>query len=403
MPVPLSLLAFAMIAPFAAASLRFARAINGGQRLPRSVAFAFGALTACSLVPFCLGLLPLIGLFLGVWMAALIAFAAIRRDSSRRTLLMANTIALTAMLACSLVYFGYMCVTGMSSNGSPSGSELMYRCALLVGALALASLSLLALGRILDGAYPATKRADHALQPFLVFSLYGIAYELLDLLPSMLNIWFPLMPFFLLGGTVLLVAFCAVFASVSARLGAEVLRESENLALERKRLDQEMRLRLSRSRATTDQLTGLSTRRVGRQRLDALHDAGLPFCIAYLDVDGLKQVNDERGHLAGDAYLIAFAQRLATAFPDSDVIRWGGDEFLAIEESVAEPSLEKRLATLESSLAAEDHDPPLRFSFGVAFSQEDDDPDSLLRRADESMYANKRLKRGRVEWAGGAG
>lgn len=388
------LLAFAMVAPYVAAALKFARAISSGQPLSRSTAFAFGILTACVIVLFCLGLLPLIGLFAGLWMAALVAFAALRRDSSRRTLLTANAVSLAAMLSCSLVYFGYMSATGLDSSMGAGAGELERRCALLACGLALACLLLLALGRILDGAYPASERADRALQPFLVFSLYGIGYELLDLVPSMLNVWFPLMPLFLLGGTALLTVFCAVFALVSARLGVEVFHESENIALERKRLDQEMHLRLARARATTDQLTGLATRRVGQQRLDEKWDAGIPFAIAYLDVDGLKEVNDEHGHLAGDAYLAAFAHRLAEAFPDADVIRWGGDEFLVIGES--ELPLRERLMALEGALAAERHDPPLQFSFGVSLSTAGVGPESLLHRADQAMYAEKRRKHERA-------
>ena len=393
MPDPFALIALAMVAPLVAASLRFARAINGGQGLPRSTAFAFGALIACSLVPFCLGFLQLITLFAGLWAAALVAFAVIRHDSSRRTLLIANTIALSTMIACSLMYFGYLCVIGVSSTMEPSGAELTIRSALLAGALLLASAFLMALARIMEDAYPTSKRADHALRPFLVFSLYGICYELLDLVPSVLGIWFPLMPYFLLGGTILLAAFCAVFANASSRLGAEALRESESIALERKRLDQEMRLRLSQARAHTDQLTGLATRRAGQQRLKEMRETGLAFRIAYLDVDGLKEVNDERGHQAGDAFLLAFAERLAKAFPDACAVRWGGDEFLVIGDDASSPSLEKRLEALETALAAEEHDPPFRFSFGVACSVDGDDPDLLLRRADQNMYADKRRKR----------
>ncbi|WP_080800774.1 GGDEF domain-containing protein [Arabiibacter massiliensis] len=397
---PFRLLAFAMIVPYTVAALHFARSVNGGQPLRRATGLTFGVLTACAVVPFCFDALPIAGLYAGMWVAALASFAVTRRDSMRRALLTANTVALSAMLACGLVYFGFMSLANAGGGASAEGEGLGLRCALLAEAFLLASLLLLGLGRILDGAYPASKRADHALQPFLVFSLFGIAYELLDLVPSLLGVQFALMPLFLLDGTVLLAVFCAVFAFVSARLGAEAFRETESLLLERRKLDQEMRLRLNRARAAIDQLTGLATRRIGQRRLDELQDARLPFTVAFLDMDGLKAVNDERGHLAGDEYLSSFAKRLGEAFPEADVVRWGGDEFLVIEGVPDEKGMRARLGELEAGLAAEEHDPPLRFSFGVASSRETENSDSLVRRADAAMYAAKRAKR---RAAGGPG
>ena len=92
---------------------------------------------------------------------------------------------------------------------------------------------------------------------------------------------------------------------------------------------------LLRNLTDRDELTGLLNRRgffagVGEVRLRARR-AGAQVLIMYMDVDGLKRVNDEMGHAAGDAVLVAAGEALRLAFRDEDVVaRLGGDEFAAL-------------------------------------------------------------------------
>ena len=89
--------------------------------------------------------------------------------------------------------------------------------------------------------------------------------------------------------------------------------------------------------ALRDPLTGLANRRL----LDELLDAELartqrndvPLAVAYIDLDGLKQVNDTYGHDAGDAVLCEAARRLVSIVRGADVVaRLGGDEFVVVYE-----------------------------------------------------------------------
>ena len=58
---------------------------------------------------------------------------------------------------------------------------------------------------------------------------------------------------------------------------------------------------------------------------------GAPFCIAIIDIDKFKRVNDEHGHLAGDELLKKFAAKMRSVCRDTDTIgRWGGDEFILL-------------------------------------------------------------------------
>lgn len=93
--------------------------------------------------------------------------------------------------------------------------------------------------------------------------------------------------------------------------------------------------------ATHDELTGLENRRAGLEHLrGALDRAADGACdgvtVLFLDVDGLKAINDEHGHAAGDAFITTVADRLATTLgPGARVARFGGDEFLVVDESGA--------------------------------------------------------------------
>ena len=96
-------------------------------------------------------------------------------------------------------------------------------------------------------------------------------------------------------------------------------------------------LAASEVRATTDQLTGLLNRRgfdlSAQASLDAAHAAGATAVLLYLDLNGLKDINDRDGHEAGDAYITAAADVLGAMAHQREgnlVARLGGDEFCAL-------------------------------------------------------------------------
>src|SRR5207244_12366724 len=89
--------------------------------------------------------------------------------------------------------------------------------------------------------------------------------------------------------------------------------------------------------ARTDPLSGLANRRAFEQALEQRLAAAAPepFAVLMLDVDGLKQVNDARGHAAGDAVLKRVAAVLNSDLRETDLAtRWGGDEVLLLMPGV---------------------------------------------------------------------
>jgi len=159
--------------------------------------------------------------------------------------------------------------------------------------------------------------------------------------------------------------------------------------------------------ATHDSLTGLANRALFRDRLEhALARArrhGEPVSILFMDLDDFKTVNDSLGHSAGDALLVAVANRLRGCMRESDLAaRFGGDEFAALfedtDETQAEVAAKRILGTLASPIDVQGRAMQAQASIGLAVVDDGScDPEELLRRADAAMYAAK--ARGKGQYA----
>ena len=157
-------------------------------------------------------------------------------------------------------------------------------------------------------------------------------------------------------------------------------------------------------RATHDPLTGLPDRglledRWVRARSRARRTGSVPV-VAFCDVDGLKDLNDAHGHLAGDAALVRIAERLSGASRAEDTVaRFGGDEFVVLAESApdVEPqALAQRLREAVADVPVELPDgSTLRVSCSVGLVVDDPaaSPAEVLARADRHMYEDKRRRR----------
>ena len=175
------------------------------------------------------------------------------------------------------------------------------------------------------------------------------------------------------------------------------------------RLDNRLeRTRLHRTMAETDPLTGLPNRRKSTQGLQLL--LGLaerrnePVCVAVLDLDRFKGINDRYGHAVGDAVLRRLGQTLKRGLRNEDVVgRWGGEEFVIGLYGANSHQSAERMRTLLSEFCTEKFGTPsgeltgLTFSAGVAqWPSHGSDLNELYRAADRAMYRAKHSGRARV-------
>jgi len=152
---------------------------------------------------------------------------------------------------------------------------------------------------------------------------------------------------------------------------------------------------LLRRQARSDALTGLANRFELTERLaSALTDVAPRTALVVVDLDAFKPINDVHGHAVGDEVLTAVAARLTAAVRVGDTVaRVGGDEFIVL----ARLPVGARPTELTRRLAAAFTDPlatsvgPLRVSasIGIAVSDDAQEAEELLRRADKAMYRVK--------------
>jgi diguanylate cyclase (GGDEF)-like protein/PAS domain S-box-containing protein len=167
-------------------------------------------------------------------------------------------------------------------------------------------------------------------------------------------------------------------------------------ASERKRLEADLR-----ALADIDELTGIYNRRRFQEEVEkhltASRRFGDPLTLLLLDVDGFKQINDTYGHHTGDRALQVVAGALRSAVRETDLVgRLGGDEFVALLTRADDGGIDRVIGALRRALQVEDEEAGISFSIevaiGTARSQADDTCESLMRRADRAMYAEKHKK-----------
>lgn len=183
----------------------------------------------------------------------------------------------------------------------------------------------------------------------------------------------------------------------------EALVRLRTLELEETNKRLEAQIERSRLDANTDPLTQLDNRRKFESELEREISRALrysaPLCIAMVDLDYFKRVNDTHGHATGDHALLQVAGVIRRELRASDrAARWGGEEFALILPETSR----QQMATIAEKLrlavanAMAELQLPVTCSIGISEFQRDDNADSLLKRVDAALYTAKNAGRNRT-------
>ncbi|MDZ8135320.1 MAG: sensor domain-containing diguanylate cyclase [Nostoc sp. DedQUE04] len=188
----------------------------------------------------------------------------------------------------------------------------------------------------------------------------------------------------------------------------DALRRLSRQAIAQIELIQEVRNRKQaeiegRQLSLTDELTGLHNRRafllMAAQQLKIAHRMKVFCWVMFIDLDGLKQINDTLGHDMGDALIIDAGRLLKQSFRSSDIVaRLGGDEFIVFISSYFKDA-DTIQARLQTNIANFNQQQNRSYKLSMSIGIERYSPESnmsleqLIARSDKLMYAQKRLKR----------
>ncbi|MDH5301407.1 MAG: diguanylate cyclase [Gammaproteobacteria bacterium] len=190
--------------------------------------------------------------------------------------------------------------------------------------------------------------------------------------------------------------------AIEAYHGAQVSGLLESLTVQ-KQLNEDLEDRVSH-----DSLTGVLSRASFMEHLRlailALNETPKPFCLAMIDFDHFKDVNDQFGHVSGDKVLAEVPKRIASALRSHDVIgRYGGEEFVVLLSGMelnkaAEVAERLRQRVINNPVHTyEGREIPVSISIGVVQARAGEAVEELLEFADRALYRAKENGRNRVE------
>ena len=145
-------------------------------------------------------------------------------------------------------------------------------------------------------------------------------------------------------------------------------------------------------KSMVDELTQLKSRNALNERVEKFssegYDAPKTLGVVFGDLNGLKTVNDEKGHEAGDRLLIRAASLLKLVFGDWEIYRAGGDEFVILCPDITEEVMEKQLSEIRK---LSENTADVSFAFGSAFCKGEQNIRQAIKMADAEMYKDKEL------------
>ena len=139
--------------------------------------------------------------------------------------------------------------------------------------------------------------------------------------------------------------------------------------------------------SSIDPLTGLYNRNKFNQYISEISESpDAPTGLIFLDINGLKQVNDQEGHLAGDGLIERASNALTSALGYEYIFRVGGDEFVVIYRNIDRNQIKDNISKIHKK--AEENN--VSFAIGYSLTNKSKDIEKILKEADVNMYNDKR-------------
>lgn len=228
-------------------------------------------------------------------------------------------------------------------------------------------------------------------QLFSSFVWFCAIFVILDSIPCMSDLPISLSGLFMIGSNALLLLMLYLFARHIYTIAHNSYVKDELEYMKKEEAKQHNRTKQWEEKAYLDTLTGAYTRIYAISNITAMLQNQEVFSIAFLDLDNLKIVNDDQGHMQGDLYLKNFVKHMKAYLRPNDVLsRIGGDEFLVI---MPEQSYEKAERMIRTCREAGKETTP--FSFGVVCVPKESTigAEEWIAEADRLMYEDKQLRK----------
>ncbi len=132
-----------------------------------------------------------------------------------------------------------------------------------------------------------------------------------------------------------------------------------------------------------DALTGLGNRYSLNKTAQEISKQRISVGVCYTDINGLKTINDERGHEAGDKLICETATLFGAVFKKKNCYRIGGDEFVAIVTEIEKPKFEELITKLRQKVK------DIAIAVGYVWTEDSSEIDKCIKQADEAMYKDK--------------
>jgi diguanylate cyclase (GGDEF)-like protein len=190
--------------------------------------------------------------------------------------------------------------------------------------------------------------------------------------------------------------FFTTFSGASLTIGIVLIL----LFIQNKKIELRSRFKHLNNISYHDRLTGLYNRRFLLEKVEKLKPTDYPAAVVFIDIDNLKQINDNLGHLVGDQAIIKTAQILKNLTRENDIVaRVGGDEFIVFLYNTAENEAEIFCSRIEGNCSKANSNTEFIFSCSSGFTiidSKNNNLDEAINIADREMYSSKNKKKGMI-------